>query len=502
MTTAAQSAARDAAAIAAGIPSFELMRRAGNRAALSLLARYPAQARQGVVVVTGPGNNGGDGFIMAAALLQEGVPVHVVGEDPRTPDAVAARAALPRSRPSPSSTPGVVIDALLGTGASGPLRSPIAGWVDYLRSARSQGATVVSLDLPSGLDATSGQADPATVPADLTLSFGTWKRGQLLRRDLCGQLACIDIGLDEHARLDDGAPEAVGHADVVAWLPTIDARAWKGTRKRLAIVGGAEGMAGAVSLAAGGAYASGVGMVRCFVAPASIGPIQALAPGATAHSWDMFEELGPSWADVLVVGPGFGLQAAAARVSDLLAAWAGPVVLDADALSAFAGRTDDLRALLAGRAAILTPHAGEAARLLGVPAGTVVADPFAAVTDLATRVGCIVLLKGVPTAVASPRGAVLVSPRGTPALAVAGSGDLLSGIAGTLLAQIDQPQQAAAAAAWIHGRAAELAQGDGPVRGTRLTDVLEAVPQVFREGHAARLDGELEVLPRAGDRPP
>jgi NAD(P)H-hydrate epimerase len=261
-------------------------------------------------------------------------------------------------------------------------------------------------------------------------------------------------------------------------------------------------MAGAMVLAARAALRSGAGMVRCCVAPASMAPIQAAVPEATVAPWPRTREARGellAWADALLVGPGLGAAEARALVQQWLSDWTGPVVVDADALSAFAGEASALGVLLAGREAVITPHAGEAGRLLGRDASAVVAEPYAAAASLARGVSAVTLLKGVPTVVHSPGGASFVSARGTPALATAGSGDVLAGIVTTLLAQTNDAVSAAGIGAWIHGRAAEVATAGRPVRGVTLTEVLHALSSMWRVDEDLLHDGELAWLPRTGD---
>lgn len=478
------------------------MRRAGDRAAFSVIRHFPEALSRGVLVVAGPGNNGGDGWVVASALVRAGYSVSVEAVAPTTPDAIAAKEAFgsvaPRIRTGGDS-PAVVIDAVLGTGTSGPIRSTLEGLTKMVSLAREQGSLVVALDVPSGLNASTGQADPRTVPADLTLSFGTFKRGQLIRRDLCGELRCVDIGLAEHAHLPDSAAELVDADSVRRFVPVIPASAHKGSRKRLVIVGGAPGMAGAVAFAARAAFRSGIGMVRCVVAPESLPVVQTLCPQATATSW--LEPLHDSvaWGDGLVIGPGLGSHQARPRVDAWLSEWRGPLLLDADALTAFTGDVGALATHLAGRQALVTPHAGEASRLLGEPVEKVVEAPFESAEKLAAALGAAVLLKGVPTIVAAPGVPALVSARGTPVLAAGGSGDLLSGIAGTLLAQTGDPQQSGACAAWVHGRAAEIAQGGGPIRGVELHDILDALRAAWNVVDSDLAEWELGALPSLQD---
>jgi NAD(P)H-hydrate epimerase len=266
-------------------------------------------------------------------------------------------------------------------------------------------------------------------------------------------------------------------------VPAIAANAHKGTRRRVAIVGGTQGMAGATTLAARAALRSGVGMVRAVVHPASIAPLQVSAPAALTRPWPEsdaeVEDTICDWAHAVVLGPGLGRAPdTRARIERILRVWRGPVLIDADALTIFEGEAPALGSLLAGRKALVTPHVVEFSRLSGMSADAVLQAPFDVGRQLAQTLGCVVLLKGVPTVLTAPDGRSLVSAAGTPALATGGSGDVLAGIAGTLFAQMDDPLEAAACAAWIHGRAAELAGARG-ARGTTIDDVVEALAHVW-----------------------
>jgi NAD(P)H-hydrate epimerase len=259
-------------------------------------------------------------------------------------------------------------------------------------------------------------------------------------------------------------------------LPAIDAEAHKGTRGKVLIEGGSTGMTGAAILAARAALRAGAGMVKVRSEPKSLEIVTLAIPEALTE-----DSAGgrSNWADVAVIGPGFGRDDAAIdRVAAAIRSAPGPVVLDADALNAFEGRRERFRDALAGRSAVLTPHVVEAARLAGVSPAAVEDQRFDIGLRLARDLGAVVLLKGVPTIVTAPDGRIFVIPSGTPSLATGGSGDVLSGIAGTLLCQIKDVAVAAACAAWIHGRAAELT---GPfIRGTTLDDVLELLPNALR----------------------
>jgi NAD(P)H-hydrate epimerase len=237
-------------------------------------------------------------------------------------------------------------------------------------------------------------------------------------------------------------------------------------------------------LATRAALASGAGIARAVVAPESVGAVQALVPEALASPWPVGGvALGAAiagWAHAVLLGPGLGRSPGTRRlVEEVLAAWRGPVVLDADALNVFEGDVPALARLLDGRPAILTPHVAEFARLSGGTVADALDRRFDAGVDLAAAVGATVLLTGVPTVIAAPDGRRVVTATGSPALATGGSGDVLGGIAVTLLAQTGDALAAAALAAWVHGSAAERATGRRPARAVTLAAVLRALPAAW-----------------------
>ncbi|MBC7898412.1 MAG: NAD(P)H-hydrate dehydratase, partial [Cytophagaceae bacterium] len=369
----------------------------------------------------------------------------------------------------------------------------------HIARLREHGAVVVSLDIPSGVDATTGRAEHA-VRADLTICFGHFKRGLLARRDLSGEIVLVDIGLGHD--LPERVPSFVDAAFVRHALPPINALAYKGTRRRLLIVGAAPGMAGASVLAARGAQRSGIGMLRFCAHPDSATALQVACPEAVTLHWPAADPVATAldWPNALLIGPGFGVDPGArARAHAWLHRWRGPIVVDADVFSAFAGDAASLGTHLRGRPAVATPHVAEAARILGIPVDDVLSDPYAAATRLASALDSVVLLKGVPTLVAAPDGRLAVVARGTPALGTAGSGDVLAGIIGTLLAQEVDAFEAAASAAWIHGRAAEIAGTGRPLRGVTLSDVVGALGEAWRLPREFPGPGELAALPRVGE---
>ena len=500
VTSAAEAAALDAATIAAGTPSGDLMRRAGIAAAAEIVRLLGDRARAGARVLAGGGNNGGDGWVVGAELARRGIPVQVIEiAAARTDDAKAAKAEASAALAS-AKHPGdgaAIVDAMIGTGSSGRPRGALAAAVKAIAKARAAGAYVVSLDLPSGLDATSGASDGA-VTADATLTFGSVKRGHLVSRASCGRIVLLDIGLLPPAP-DTQLPELLSAGDVYPVIPPIPARAHKGTRKKVAVVGGSEGMAGAVLLAAQAAFRSGVGLLRLCVAEGSVSAVHGAAPAALVTEWQPdteFDDSNTAWADAVVIGPGLGKTARAKRFAEhVFRGRARLLVVDADGLNIFSRDSQELVELLDGRPDVLTPHPAELVRLLQRDTHTVDAKRFEIALDAARLFGAVVLLKGTPTVIAAPDGEIRVSATGTPALATGGSGDLLAGMIGTLLAQTGDPFASAYASAWIHGRAAELATGDRNSRGTTLDDVLRMLPEAWQPVKEKLAPGVLAELP-------
>jgi NAD(P)H-hydrate epimerase len=524
VATAAETAACERATIAAGTSSRELMERAGRAAADEIIRRYRSILSSGTTVFTGPGNNGGDGWVVARCLADAGFPVTVIEAAPvKTEEAQSAEhdAGVPAENlglpdtaaegPHIADAP-VIVDALLGTGSSGAPRGTVAAAIEIINRAGSDGALTIALDVPSGLNASTGEHE-LCVQADLTLTFGVVKRGLLLAREVCGEVVVLDIGLTRGESLDS-LPLLVDQGWVSARIPEIPPDAHKGTRRRLTIVAGGEGMAGAAILAGKGALRSGIGLVRVAVAGQNVTALHVGLPEALVQPWPAesaaLARLNDD-ADALAIGPGLGRSR---EVRDLvervLLSWRGPVMVDADALSVFENDAASLAKLLRGRPAIITPHPAELARLLGRETSEILENRFEIAADLARDIGGAVLLKGTPTVIFGADGQRIVSASGTAALATGGSGDVLSGIVGTLLAQGIQPAstledgaespspntgppaEIAAVAAFIHGRAAELC---GPVRGTTLEDILFALPDAWNEHVAPHAAATLTCIP-------
>jgi hydroxyethylthiazole kinase-like uncharacterized protein yjeF len=428
LLTVAEMGAADRAAIAGGIPGITLMDAAGRAVARAVM-RHFAPCR--VLVLAGPGNNGGDGYVAARHLLARGWPVALAPLAPPRAGADAAEAArLWRGPIVPfdaerARAADLVIDAVFGAGLDRPLEGRVA---EVIGAARRR----VAVDVPSGVDGDTGAALCAA-PAELTVTFFRFKPGHFLfpGRSLAGRLMLAPIGIPESV-LGPIAPRTFLNTPRLWRLPSPRPEDHKYRRGVVGVMAGE--MRGAAVLAAEAARRVGAGMVRLHAET----PFPPPAPGLIVTSEP------PPQNAVLVAGPGLGIARARALLPALLAQ-GQRLVADADALTAFAGTPEALRG-----ATVLTPHEGEFARLFG-PIG---ADRLAAVRQAAARTGAVVLLKGPSTVIATPEGETAISVSGPPSLATAGSGDVLAGIIAALLAQGMRPFAAALAGAWLHGRAA------------------------------------------------
>jgi NAD(P)H-hydrate epimerase len=445
-----------------------------------------------VLVAAGPGHNGGDGWVVARALHRLDVPVWVTspasaGAPLRERMAGLARAEGVREVAPDGPWPrvGLVVDALLGTGASGPPRPPVAALLDRLHDLESP---VVAVDGPTGVDLLSGMVHGAP-RADLTVTFGGFRRGHLLARDEVGTVVVVDIG---HPPAEPDWPVLVSDRDAAEWLPGLRADDHKGTRGRVVVVGGDAGMTGAIRMAARAAFAAGAGLVHAVAPAETVAALVQAEPDlqTLVHPFDRdpsptLQEL-VSRADAVVIGPGLGRAPGRRELVAALARAARALVLDADALVAFQGATEDLRRLAEGRPVVLTPHPGEFRTLFPELASQRELDPWGAATAAAERTGAVVLLKGVPTVVASTGHSSLTVASGNPGLATGGSGDVLSGLIGTALALRLEPEIAAAVGAQALGRGADIAARRASARSLRPMDVIAALPDLWREWDVLR----------------
>jgi hydroxyethylthiazole kinase-like uncharacterized protein yjeF len=492
--TPEQANSWDRLAASAGIELATLMESAGRAAAVVVASRYGHLLRTGVLVAAGPGNNGGDGWILARALHRSEVPVWVAsvgpGSDLRERVAKLARAEGVREVPpdGPWPTVGIVVDALLGTGSAGAPRPAMAALLGRILDLD---VPITAIDGPTGVDLLTGMVHGVT-RADLTVTFGGFRRGHLLARDEVGDVTVVDIG---HPPPDPGWPAVVSDTQAARWLRRLRARDHKGDRGRVVIVGGEVGMSGALRMAARAAFAAGAGLVHAVAPPDTVVALVQAEPDVQTFT-HRFDQQPPAAllelvarADAVVIGPGLGRDAGRRALISALIEAAPAVILDADALTAFGGAAAELAPLAAGRSLILTPHPGEFRTLFPALASTRELDPWAAAAAAAGETGAAILLKGVPTVVAAPQAQLLTIVAGNPGLATGGSGDVLSGLVGSNLAGGLEPGIAAALGAQMLGRAADLAVRRHTARGLRPMDVVQALPDLWREWetlHGAR----------------
>ncbi len=494
--SAAAARAADAAATERwGVPSRVLMETAGRAVADAAERLAPGGRR--ATVLAGAGNNGGDGFVAARVLHARGWTVHVAHAPGDLPPDAQANADLARAladdrlvvEPFAGHAPpaDVVIDALLGVGAGGPMRDDAVGAMAAW--ANAQPGPVLAVDLPSGLDATTGDAPDGAVRATETLALGALKVGLVVGRGpaLAGRVRVAEIGIP--------AVEIASRA--VAWRPT---RGWVGSvlpvrapdahkyaAGRTLVVAGSRAYSGAAVLASTAALRAGAGAVVCATTPSAATTLDAHAAEVMADAltetdggtlaitgYDRLVERA-AWADAVLVGPGLGRVTETSRLVQALlrrlAADARPAVLDADALRAV--RADKL-AERAGGELVLTPHLGELRALVGDDAFSP-ADRVEAVRELAVGWRATVVFKGMPSLVGTPDGRVVVGPPPDPALATAGAGDVLAGTIAGLLAQGLTPDDAAVAALVVGSAAARIAGGDGLV----ASDLVRAMPRAL-----------------------
>lgn len=455
LLTPKQMAEADRLAIEAGTSTGILMENAGRAAARAIRARFTACR---TLVLCGPGNNGGDGYVIARRLAEAGWPVAVaaMGAPKRGSDAAGAakrwRGPTHRFGARAAGRADLVIDAIFGAGLSRDVDGVTA---EALRAAHR----VVAIDVPSGLDGGTGAIRGFAAAAALTVTFVRAKPGHYLLpgRDLCGELLVADIGMPARV-VSRVRPTTFLNTPAIAAWPSPGAADHKYSRGTVTVCGGAA-MTGAARLTALAARHAGAGLVSIW-AEAGAATYRAGEPGTIVLEGPLARILEDTRRQVWVCGPGLG-QAEARRVLPALLAARRLIVADADALTAFAGTPEALRG-----AAVLTPHAGEFARLFGDPG----ADRLAAARAAARKIEAAVVLKGSDTIVAAPDGRAAINADAPPWLATAGAGDVLAGIVAAALAQGLPPWEAACAAVFRHG---EAAQRVGP--GLIAEDLLRAL---------------------------
>ena len=454
---------------------YRLMQRAAEALLALVASHYPA-ART-LHVVAGPGNNGGDGLELARIAMAAGLRVRVVA----TVDGAAFRGTAKEAFTAFANAGGrihgttlagvergdVIIDALFGIGLN---RAPEPPYADLIEAINAAPAPCVAADIPSGLDADCGAVPGACVRVHHTVTFIAAKPGLVLGHGprQAGRVTVASLGLacETFAGV---APSAVQLARQYRW-PLRARRSYKGTHGKVLVIGGAAGMRGAGMLAATAALRGGAGMVR-IASPAGAGGVwPAPMPELMLSTFERPDTLAPllAWADVVALGPGLGRDSLAADCLAPVLAAGKPLVLDADALTLLATAPVPLAR------AVLTPHAGEAARLLGVDVNAIELDRLAALDQLVERYRCAVVLKGAPSLIGAPATRHGVAQGGNPGLAVAGSGDVLTGLVAAMLAAGHGTYEAARLAVSVQNAAADFAAAGGE-RGLAPTDVIKAI---------------------------
>jgi NAD(P)H-hydrate epimerase len=480
--SAAQVRALDASLIAAGTPGFELMQRAARATWRALVRQWPTANE--LSVLAGHGNNAGDGYLVAVLARRAGWSVRVLAvADPQGlqgdaalahAEAVSEGVAIESWGVRPELR-GIVLDALLGTGLTGEVREPYAS---VIAAINASGLPVAAVDIPSGLCADTGRVLGCAVRADLTVTFIGLKTGLFTgdAADVVGELVFNDLHADP--QLLEGAPTSARRL-TAGNLPRLAARAptsHKGRFGHVLLIGGDRGLGGAILLSAQSALRSGAGMVSVATRSEHVAAALARTPEAMVLGTSSANQLMAllQKVSVLVVGPGLG-QAAWGR--SLLSAAANaplPQVWDADALNLLAEERVSLP-----EGCVITPHPGEAARLLGIGTADVQADRPAAARALSEKYTAVVVLKGAGSLIAHPDGRLALCHQGHPAMATAGLGDVLAGLLGALLAQGMAPFDAACLAVWLHANAGERQGKSG--RGLAASDLIPAIRQLLEE---------------------
>ena len=491
-----------------GVPGSLLMENAGLRVVEALISHFDDQPPSGVAVMCGRGNNGGDGFVVARQLRNLGgeVVVYLFGEAAALRDdaannyRIAVAEGVPVVEVHNEESWGLlaedlsefdcIVDAMLGTGLQSTPRGAIAAAIESVNASDS---LIVAVDLPSGLSGDSGTIRGAVVEASLTVALAAPKVCHLLApaSETCGDVVVVDIGLPA-AVIDAAPPTLWGMTpeDCAAGLPMRWPDSHKGDYGRVLVIGGAPGTAGAAVLAARGALRGGGGLVHVVCPETVYLPIACQLAEALVHTVPAGDSggLGPdagvvareqaNAADAVAIGPGIGTASeTVALIRELAMECECPMVIDADGLNALVGVLDRLTEALGPR--VLTPHPGEAARLLGVDVASVQADRIGAARKLAEISGAVVLLKGHCSLTVESGQAPIVNLSGNPGMATGGTGDVLAGLIAALLGQGLRPGRAACTGAWLHGLAGDLAAQRLGQIGCLASDLAEEIPWAF-----------------------
>lgn len=532
VSTAQEMRAIDQATIAAGTSAAQLMERAGEAMAECVLefldeqehaqetehqhdencghqdrSEESGQAKTGVLVICGKGNNGGDGLVVARLIAEAGCPTtlmllaqpeqlqgEVLANYKKLPEDLAIVAPAAEDWAATieelGETAEIVVDAILGTGLRLPLQPQYA---ELIRAINDAGIPCLALDIPSGVAGDDGAVDPVALAADVTVTVGLPKRGLLLSpgRDFAGEIEVVDVGFAEEICAAH-TPEVhwLRRQDYLALLPTRTSRSHKYTYGTLTVVAGSSQFSGAAILAGMGALRSGAGLVAMVVPDTVADVVRVSLPEVVTTAVDATDAgtIAPlteaTWSKLqnktqaLAIGPGLADAATTdSWVCDLLADQSLPVVVDADGLSAFARLGRELS--FGGNEVVLTPHAGEFARLVGLKSAEVEERRFELVAEFAQKWQAVVMLKGAPSLIAAPDGRVFINASGDDSLAHAGTGDVLTGLIGGLLAQGLNALDAALLGAYLHGLAGTAAAVQPSSRSVLVREIAAAIGPVF-----------------------
>ncbi|HFZ8994504.1 TPA: bifunctional ADP-dependent NAD(P)H-hydrate dehydratase/NAD(P)H-hydrate epimerase [Citrobacter freundii] len=468
------------AADALGITLYELMLRAGEAAFQVARNAFP-DARHWLVLC-GHGNNGGDGYVVARLAKAAGMIVTLLAQEndkPLPEEAAQAREAWLNAGGEihdpealwPEQVE-VIIDALLGTGLTQAPRAPVAG---LITQANRHPAPVVAVDIPSGLLAQTGSTPGAVVEAAHTITFIALKPGLLTgkARDVTGKLHFNALGLESWLAGEDAPIQRFDASQLAQWFKPRRPTSHKGDHGRLTIIGGDRGTAGAIRMAGEAALRTGAGLVRVLTRSENIAPLLAARPELMVHeltAQSLEESL--EWADAVVIGPGLGQQEWGKKALHKVENFRKPMLWDADALNLLAIHPDKRHNR------IITPHPGEAARLLGCSVKEIESDRLLSAHRLVKRYGGVVVLKGAGTIVAAENGASGIIDAGNAGMASGGMGDVLSGIIGALAGQNVSPYDAACAGCVAHGAAADVLAARNGTRGMLATDLFSTLQRI------------------------
>ncbi len=492
--TARQVRALDQAAVGAGIPGQVLMERAGEALLHVLCSQWPDWRRLHLAVVAGPGNNGGDGYVLARFLRELGgsATLLTVGDHSRL-RGEAAEAACRWQRAggevseaneaSLSAGYNLFVDALLGTGLDRPVGSPFR---EVLEAIERLSVPVLAVDIPSGLSADTGRVFGTALSATATVTFGGLKRGLVTANgpDYTGQVWIEGLGIPEESREEVPASGRLLTAGSLS-LRSRPRNSHKGHFGHVVIIGGSPGMAGAAAMAGWSAFRAGCGRVTCCVTPETRTTVAGFYPELMTSVWGEGQSLPEGLfetASSLAIGPGLGQSPEARATLGQACECDCPLVIDADGLNGLA-QEPDLAERVRQRTTptVLTPHPGEASRLLGLTVSEVEADRFAGAARLADSFNAICCLKGVGTIVAQPQGYYAVNTTGNPGMSIAGQGDILTGVIAAQLAQGRLAYESACLGVWAHGAVGDrLARTRGPF-GFSATECADSLPEIWRE---------------------